>query len=529
MLKPPGRFPVDNDHRTARFRLAARAVGTSPDARDTVGYRGAVDAQGPLAGSYRSAVVLVLLALMPYLMLTTAAASLAPMIQRDLAVGATAYALTIAGANAAYCFGTVASIQLSTRFPPRRLLLGYLGLMIVGALLVAWSPAETAFVVGWPLMGLATSLMLIAAAPALIIGWPVARMRTTATVMNLGIFGAVALGPVLGGLFAGAGTWRALVWIVLAVSVAALVLAVLTFQDQPPVDPEAPVDIVAMVLAGLGCGASFFGAAMLQTHDILAPTVLAPMLAGLLTVAVLVGYEMRQKRPLMPVRNAAQTIATSGIVVAMAGGLASVGLVGLTRVSLQASGSSQVRTALLFLPEVLAALVTAVVFGRILFTRYPPVMAVTGLVLTAAGGAILLTALDGAAVPVLLGTGLVGLGIGASVAPALFSAGFSMPSSQLPKIFALIELLRGLAAFLAGPMFLHLASHAARDVQESVRIGLWVGIGAAAAGAVIVVGLWLLAGQRLRRPQSERWLEGDGTATEGRPLLALLRSTTKHS
>lgn len=484
-------------------------------------------AQGPLAGSYRSAVLLVLLALMPYLMLTTAAASMAPMIQRDLSMSATTYELTIAGANAAYCFGTVASIQLSTRFPPRRLLLGYLGLMSIGALLAAWSPTAVTFVVGWPLMGLVTSLMLIAAAPALIIGWPVARMRTTAMVMNLGIFGAVALGPVLGGLFAAAGTWRALVWIVLGVSAAALVLAVLTFQDQPPVDPEAPVDIVAMVLAGLGCGASFFGAAMMRAHHILDPIVLVPILGGLLTIVALVGYETRQKRPLMPVRNAAQTIATSGIVVAMAGGLASVGLVALTRVALQESGSSQVRTALLFLPEVLAAVVTAVVFGRILFTRYPPVMALVGLMLTAGGGAVLLTAPDGTAVPALLGTGLVGLGIGASVAPALFSAGFSMPSSQLPKIFALIELLRGLAAFLAGPMFLYLASHATSNARESLRIGLWVGIGAAAAGAVIVVGLWLLAGQRLRNPQTERWLEGDGTATEGRPLLALLRPTRR--
>ena len=44
-------------------------------------------------------------------------------------------------------------------------------------------------------------------------------------IMNMCIFGAVALGPFVGGVQAQSNAWRPLFWIVAAVSGAALVLA----------------------------------------------------------------------------------------------------------------------------------------------------------------------------------------------------------------------------------------------------------------------------------------------------------------
>ncbi len=62
-------------------------------------------------------------------------------------------------------------------------------------------------IAGHVIQGLITSMMLIAAAPALVLGWPSKRLPTTAMVMNLGIFGAVAAGSVIGGVQATAGAW----------------------------------------------------------------------------------------------------------------------------------------------------------------------------------------------------------------------------------------------------------------------------------------------------------------------------------
>jgi hypothetical protein len=51
-----------------------------------------------------------------------------------------------------------------------------------------------------------------------------------------------------------------------------------------------------------------------------------------------------------------------------------------------------------------------------------------------------------------VGAGLIGFGVGASVSPALFITGFSLRSAQIQRIFALVELLRGVTAFLAAPI-----------------------------------------------------------------------------
>ena len=96
------------------------------------------------------------------------------------------------------------------------------------------------FITGHVLQGLCTSLMLIAAVPPLALGFGTSRLRETAVIMNLCIFGAVALGPTIGGIQASANAWRPLFWIIAAISLAALVLSLLTFEDAPPADPQAP-------------------------------------------------------------------------------------------------------------------------------------------------------------------------------------------------------------------------------------------------------------------------------------------------
>jgi predicted MFS family arabinose efflux permease len=68
-------------------------------------------------------------------------------------------------------------------------------------------------------------------------------MRWTAGTMNLCIFGAVALGPVIGDVQAQAHAWRPLFWIVAGVSGLALLFVLLTFEDQPPQDHSAPLGL----------------------------------------------------------------------------------------------------------------------------------------------------------------------------------------------------------------------------------------------------------------------------------------------
>src|SRR6195952_571246 len=178
--------------------------------------------RGPLADRYAGAVLLVLLALAPYLVLTTALQPLQPLIAKDLGLSARAMGLTAGMANAAYAFGAVMAVQIGSRVRPRRMLVLYATLFVIGSALAAWAPVAGLYVAGHVTQGLATGLLLTGAVPPLVLSWGTDKLARTAIVMNLGIFGAVALGPVVGGVAAGSGEWRPLLWIVCAIGAAAL-------------------------------------------------------------------------------------------------------------------------------------------------------------------------------------------------------------------------------------------------------------------------------------------------------------------
>ena len=137
------------------------------------------------------------------------------------------------------------------------------------------------FIVGHVLQGLCTSLLLIASTPPLILGYPVRKLRQTAVIFNLCIFGAVAAGPLVGGAQASFHAWRPLFWIVAGIAFLGLVFSLLTFSDAPPADLSAPRDPVAIGLAASGAVLAFFGAAQLLTHGFFEPVAVVPLLVGI--------------------------------------------------------------------------------------------------------------------------------------------------------------------------------------------------------------------------------------------------------
>lgn len=474
--------------------------------------------KGPLADSYWSAVLLVLLALTPFLVLSSATFPLSELLEKGTGLDASGLELTNAMADAAYCFGTVLAVQLLQRLPARRLLLAFAAIFLAASVLAAWAPTPGLFAAGHIVQGLATSLMLIAAVPPLIIGWDVKRLRPTAVTMNLAIFGAVALGPVVGNFCAGQESWRPLFWVVAALGAGALLFILLTWEDAPPQDEEAPVDVISIALAASGTFAAFFGAAHLAEHRFLDTVVIVPLLLGVALVVTLIVHQYRARNPLMPVKKLAHTIPVAAIAIAMAAGAASVALVELTGSALELQKVDPLHSAVLFSPEFGGAILTAFLFGAIFFTRFVPSMAFSGLVVLIGAGLILTGVATGGDAIVLIGTGVLGVGVGASVSPALFSTGFSLPSGQLPRIFALVELLRGVAAFLAAPLLLHLSETASTKPAVGIETAVWVTTGIAAAGAVFAAAVFLSGRARLQQPDLERWLEGEEPALHSPPL-----------
>ncbi len=462
---------------------------------------------------------MVLAALAPFLVLSAAIPPLDSMIGPDVGLGSSGLEMSAGMADAAYCFGTILAVQLTTRLPGRRLLSVYMVVFTVASILVASASSPGVFFAARIAQGLSTSLMLITASPALVLGFPIGRLRSTAMVMNMGIFGAVAVGPVIGGAFAGLGDWRLLFWIAAGVGALSLVLSLLTFSDLPPTDREVSYDLESLGLAAIGTTAAFFGVSNLADHSFTAPIVLIPLAIGLLGLFGLITHQVFVRDPLMPVRQLGHTVPLAAIALAMFAGAGSVALVGLLQLTIE----SQHLSTALFWPELAGAVVTAFAFGFLLFTRWVPLLAFSGLVFLV-GTALLLTgAAGGDTALIAVGTGAIGLGVGGSVAPGLFVAGFAVAALQLQRIFALVELLRGVAAFLTAPLLIHLAQTTGASLPEGVETATWATFALLAVGMLVVAAIGLSGRMRLRTPRIEEWLEGDGVAIESSPLGSAFR------
>src|SRR5580704_1418800 len=444
-------------------------------------------APGPLAGRYAAAATMVILFLVPYLGLSAALQPLTPVIAGQLHMSPQTVSLAYGLANAGYAVGTVLAVQFAQLLPQRRMLIVYAAALVIGSVLAAAAVDSGMFIVGHVLQGLCTSMLLIAAAPPLFLGYPAAKLRMTVVIINLCIFGAVAAGPLVGGAQASFHAWRPLFWIVAGVAAAGLLMSLLTFQDAPPADRSAPRDGLAIGLAAAGSVTAFWGASEMLTHRFLDPVAVVPLLSGLALIVVLWVYQYRARHPLLTVRSLTSTIPVGGIVIAICAAAASTSAIALTATVLTPH-YTPLHLGLLFVPELGAAVITAFAFGAVFRSHLIHYFALSGLAFLAAGIIVLHGATPPTGALTLIGSGLIGVGIGASVAPALFLAGFSLRSASIQRVFAILELLRAVAAFLIAPVLLHFATTLTGLPTAAFSTALWICFGLSAGGAVAFAG-----------------------------------------
>ena len=200
---------------------------------------------------------------------------------------------------------------------------------------------------------------------------------------------------------------------------------------------------------------------------------------------------------------------------------ASAAAFGIMELALQVlkTSSTPTDTALLFLPEFVAAVAVAGLFGALFRTRFTPVLALSGLLTVVAAAAVLLVALPSGGALVAVTAGLLGLGVAASVSPALFMAGFSLRSQLLQRVFALIELLRGVTAFLVAPILVFLAGVLSPSKATGTADAVWICLAIAVLGFVGGTALYVRGKGRLQTPDIDRWQEEGEPAWDSPPLF----------
>jgi hypothetical protein len=225
---------------------------------------------------------------------------------------------------------------------------------------------------------------------------------------------------------------------------------------------------------------------------------------------------------LLNVRALVSTIPVSGITAALCTAAASVAAVTISFALLQGRFSPQ-HLGLLYLPEFGGAVVAAVVFGVVFRTRLIHYLVIGGIVALSAGILVISGTIPPTQTLTLVGSGLIGVGVGAAVTPALFLVGFSLISASIQRVFAIVELLRAVAAFMIAPILLHLAVTTGGSVKVGSKTALWISFGIAVAGGLVAVTLYVLGRVRPARPSLDRWFGGQEPAWESPPLLAGVR------
>jgi nucleotide-binding universal stress UspA family protein len=247
------------------------------------------------------------------------------------------------------------------------------------------------------------------------------------------------------------------------------------------------------------------------------------MFGGLVLIVVLIVYQFKAARPLLTVRTLlTSAIPVAGVGVALFAAAASVAATALTANVLM-EGFSPVQVGLIYLPEVGGAIVMAVVFGYVITRRAMHYLPLVGMALLAAGIVAFRFALPGNVPLALVGSLLTGLALGATVAPALFVAGFSLQSASLQRVFAIIELLRAVAAFMVAPILAHVADALPGDLNAGTGVTLWIGLGLSIGGAIFGIVIYVLSGARPQKPDLDEFLDGESPAWYSPPLLARVR------
>ncbi|HEY6433573.1 MAG TPA: MFS transporter, partial [Acetobacteraceae bacterium] len=202
----------------------------------------------PFEGKYPATVACAILALAPFIVVTTARALFGEQVQQDLHLSRSGMEIIAGLSTAGYAWGALWGGDIAQRLPRRPLFLVCEGVFVLGCLLAPVATGPVMYGIGHVLAGFATGLLLVVAVPPVVQRFPAAKLPITVVAINIGFFGAVCIGPLVGGWVAAGHHWRWFYAALAALGFANLLLAVLTLPNQPPPDPGLRFDWAALVL-----------------------------------------------------------------------------------------------------------------------------------------------------------------------------------------------------------------------------------------------------------------------------------------
>jgi EmrB/QacA subfamily drug resistance transporter len=342
----------------------------------------------------------------------------------------------------------------AARFGAKRVWLASLATFMVGSLLAGLAPSVGALIAFRVLQGLGGGMIMpLGQAMLAQVAGP-KRMGRVMSIIGVPMLLVPVFGPLIGGSLIEAASWPWIFFVNLPVGLAAIALAARLLPASPP-RPGQRLDAGGVVLLSGGLALFLYGLAEVAGHaQATAPGALLPMVGGAVMVAMFVRHALRVPEPLLDLRLLRERGFATGAAANFVVGTALFGALLLLPLYFEiVRGLSPLRTGLLLVPQGLGAALSISVAGyltdKVGARRVVPV----GVALAMAG-TVWYTQIDAhtSYVATVLALFLIGLGMGASVTPAMAAAFQGLPATAMGQATSAINVVQRVAGALGSAL-----------------------------------------------------------------------------
>jgi EmrB/QacA subfamily drug resistance transporter len=383
---------------------------------------------------------------------------------------------TIQWVATAYLLALATTIPLTgwaaDRFGARRLFLAAVAAFTAASALAGLAWSAESLIACRALQGLGGGLIMPAG--IVLVGEAAGprRMARTMSAIGIPLLVAPALGPLVGGALLDAVAWRWLFLVNVPIGLGVLALGARLLPPQAPPRPSLALDRAGLLLLAPALVALVYGlsriaagegaAAVAPLGVALAPAALLPLAAGALLLVLFAVHALRVREPLLELRLLREpAVGAAALTLLLLGG-AFLGALFLLPLELQtARGATPLETGLLLLPQSVAAALAIALAGRLSERAGAGRVVVAGL-LPFALGLLWLTRLGGGAPTAELcaALALFGLGMGATMMPAMTAAYAPLARAQVARATALLTVVQRLGSSLGAALAAVALTHA---------------------------------------------------------------------
>jgi EmrB/QacA subfamily drug resistance transporter len=324
-----------------------------------------------------------------------------------------------------------------------------------------------------------------------------------------GVFGAIASGGaatgfLIGGVLTQLFSWRLTLFVNLAIALPAALAALVLLVNAGQRGRQA-LDLPGTATASLGLFALVYGFSNAATHSWSAALTIVMLIAAAVLLALFVVIESLKAHPLLPLRVVADRARGGSYLAVLIAGVAMFGaFLFLTYFLQRTKGYTPIQTGLAFLPLPVAVVAISITVQTVLLKRFGPrPLITTGLVFGAGAMAWLaqLTPTSSYAAHVLPVLVILGVGMGATIAPAMFTATYKVPPADTGVASAMVNTMQqvggavgasGLTTIFAGAVSSYLRGHTPTPrvigaaAVHGYTTAFWVSAAVFATGAILV-------------------------------------------